>query len=55
MADTLIRMKISFDDERATQMNAEIFETIYHAAMFESCEIAKKDGHYESFKGSPLS
>ena len=36
-------------------MNAEIFETIYHAAMTESCELAKKEGHYESFKGSPLS
>lgn len=55
MADTLIRMKIAFEDERAAQMNAEIFETIYHAAMTESCELAKKEGHYESFKGSPLS
>tara|TARA_B110000285_G_scaffold141385_1_gene158176 strand:- start:908 stop:1654 length:747 start_codon:yes stop_codon:yes gene_type:complete len=55
MADTLIRMKIAFEDERAVEMNAQIFETIYHAAMTESCELAKKEGHYESFKGSPLS
>lgn len=36
-------------------MNAQIFETIYHAAMTESVALAKVEGHYESFKGSPLS
>lgn len=48
-------MKISFDDEKAEKLNAEIFETIYHAAMEESVALAKVEGHYETFKGSPLS
>jgi len=55
MADALIKMKVPFEDERAEAINAEIFETIYHAAMTESVELAKAEGHYESFKGSPLS
>ena len=55
MADALIKMKIPYEDDRAEKMNAEIFETIYHGAMQQSMELAKKDGHYESFKGSPLS
>jgi len=36
-------------------MNAEIFETIYHAAMEESVALAKVEGPYKTFKGSPLS
>ncbi len=48
-------MKIAFEDPKAETMNAQIFETIYHAAMTESVELAKKEGPYESFKGSPLS
>ena len=55
LADALIMMKIPFEDPRAEQINAEIFETIYHGAMEESVALAKVEGHYESFKGSPLS
>ena len=55
MADTLIKMKIPYEDERAEAMNSQIFETMYHASMTESNELAKVEGHYESFKGSPLS
>jgi ribonucleoside-diphosphate reductase alpha chain len=55
LADTLIKMKIPYEDDRAESLNAEIFETMYHAAMGESIELAKVEGHYESFKGSPLS
>lgn len=55
LADALIKMKVAFEDERAEQVNAEIFETIYHGAMEMSVELAKKEGHYETFKGSPLS
>ena len=36
-------------------LNANIHETIYHAALTESAELAKKDGPYETFQGSPLS
>lgn len=55
LADCLIKMRVAFEDDEADKINAEIFETIYHAAMTESCELAKQEGHYESFKGSPLS
>jgi len=48
-------MKISFEDKRAIEVNDLIFETIYHAAMETSLELAKVEGPYESFPGSPLS
>jgi ribonucleoside-diphosphate reductase subunit M1 len=48
-------MKIPFEDKRAQELNALIFETIYHASMTASVELAKLEGHYETFKGSPLS
>lgn len=48
-------MKVAYEDDQAEKINSMIFETMYHAAMSESCELAKKEGHYESFKGSPLS
>jgi ribonucleotide reductase alpha subunit len=48
-------MKISFEDKRAIEVNDLIFETIYHAAMETSMELAKLEGPYESFPGSPLS
>lgn len=55
LADALMMLKITFEEERAYKFNQEIFETIYHAAMTSSVELAKKDGAYASFKGSPLS
>ena len=55
MADTLMKLKVAFEDPEAEKINAEIFETIYHAAMEESVALAKVEGAYESFKGSPLS
>ena len=55
LADTFIKFRYPFDSEEARQLNFEIFETIYYAALKKSCEIAKKDGPYKTFKGSPLS
>lgn len=55
LADALMLLKIPYEDERAYQFNQEIFETIYHASMQSSMDLAKKEGHYESFPGSPLS
>jgi len=46
LADALIMMKVPFEDERAEQINAEIFETMYHGAMEESVALAKVEGHY---------
>ena len=48
-------MKIPFEDKRAQEVNQLIFETIYHAAMETSMELAKEHGPYETFQGSPLS
>lgn len=55
LADAFILMRYPFDSPEARKLNKEIFETIYFAAMESSMEIAKKDGPYETFKGSPAS
>lgn len=48
-------MKVAFEDPRALRINELMFETIYHAAMETSMEMAMEQGPYESFPGSPLS
>ena len=55
LADTFQMMGLAFESDDALQVNQLIFETIYHAAMETSMEIAQVEGHYESFPGSPLS
>lgn len=55
LADAFILMGYAFDSPEARQLNKDIFETIYFAAVTESNAIAKKDGAYESFEGSPAS
>jgi ribonucleoside-diphosphate reductase alpha chain len=55
LADLFAVMGLPFSGEEAQQMNADIFETIYFAAMTASVDLAKKEGAYESFEGSPLS
>jgi ribonucleoside-diphosphate reductase alpha subunit len=55
LADAYQKMGIPFESKDALDINNKIFETIYHAAMETSMEIAQKEGHYETFKGSPLS
>lgn len=55
LADLFAMLKISFDSDEAKELNRNIFETIYFAALEESNELAQKDGCYESFQGSPLS
>ncbi len=55
LADAFILMRMPFDSPEAKQLNIEIFETIYFAAVSESCELAKIHGPYASFKGSPIS
>jgi ribonucleotide reductase alpha subunit len=48
-------MRMPFDSEGARRLNKEIFETIYYAAASASCDLAKQDGHYEAYEGSPVS
>ncbi len=55
LADAFILMRFPFDSDGAKKLNREIFETIYFAAMTESCAQAKVSGAYESYKGSPVS
>ncbi|MGV3508080.1 MAG: ribonucleoside-diphosphate reductase subunit alpha [Sphingobacteriaceae bacterium] len=55
LADTFILLRLPFESDEAQQLNKEIFETIYFAAMTASKDLATKEGAYESFKGSPLS
>ena len=55
LADTFAIMGLEFGGEASKKLNDEIFETIYYAAMEASIDLAKKDGAYESYEGSPLS
>lgn len=55
LADVFILMRLPFESEMAVLLNKNIFETIYFAAMTASKELAKKEGPYETFAGSPLS
>jgi ribonucleoside-diphosphate reductase alpha chain len=55
LADALILLRLPFESEGARRLNKEIFETIYFAAMTASKDLAKVDGAYSSFAGSPVS
>jgi ribonucleoside-diphosphate reductase subunit M1 len=55
LADTFLRLGLPFTSAEAKQLNAAIFETIYHAALEASAELAETDGAYETFSGSPAS
>ena len=55
LADTFVLMDIPFHSAEAKEVNKLIFETIYHAALEKSNEIAISQGSYSSFEGSPVS
>jgi len=55
LADAFIALRYPFTSNEARQMNKDIFETIYFAALKSSCDLAKVDGKYESYEGSPIS
>jgi ribonucleoside-diphosphate reductase alpha chain len=55
LADAFIMLRLPFTSEEAKQLNQDIFETLYFAAVTASTEEAKKDGPYETYKGSPIS
>lgn len=55
LADTFIALRMPFESEEAAGLNKDIFETIYFAACTASMELAKRDGAYETFPGSPMS
>lgn len=55
LADAFFLMDIPFHSPEAIQLNKDIFETMYHAALTKSCQLTMGSGPYETFKGSPLS
>jgi len=55
LADVFIMCGLPFDSEKSRDLNAHIFETMYHAGLEASCELAEIDGAYETFAGSPAS
>lgn len=55
LADAFIMLRMPFESDEAKQLNKEIHETIYYAAMTASKDLAKVDGTYETYEGSPVS
>lgn len=55
LADAFILCNLAFESDEASTLNAHIFETMYHAALESSMEIAQTLGPYETFAGSPAS
>ncbi|MEQ9065033.1 MAG: ribonucleoside-diphosphate reductase subunit alpha [Vicingaceae bacterium] len=55
LADAFILMRLPFDSEGAKKLNREVFETIYYASMTASKDLAKENGAYETYEGSPVS
>ncbi|MEZ4839298.1 ribonucleoside-diphosphate reductase subunit alpha [Flavobacterium sp.] len=55
LADAFILLRLPFTSDEAKQLNQEIFETLYFAAVTASMEMAKEEGPYSTFKGSPIS
>ena len=55
LADAFIKMRFPFDSPEAKQLNKDIFETIYFAALTESNQMAHEEGSYQTFEGSPAS
>jgi ribonucleoside-diphosphate reductase alpha chain len=55
LADTFIKLRLPFTSQEARQLNQDIFETIYYAAVTASCDLAAEHGPYETYEGSPIS
>lgn len=53
LADAFMALRMPFDSQAAKELNIKIFETIYHASLEASCELAERDGPYETWMGSP--
>lgn len=55
LADVFIMLRMPFESAEAQQLNKDIFETLYYAAMEASMELAKVEGPYSTWEGSPIS
>ena len=55
LAEVFMRMKLPFTSATSRNLNIDIFETIYHAALEASCDLARQYGPYNAWVGSPAS
>ncbi|KAF2184399.1 ribonucleoside-diphosphate reductase-like protein subunit large [Zopfia rhizophila CBS 207.26] len=55
LADAFLALRLPFESPEAKKLNIQIFETIYHAALTASCNLAKELGPYKTYEGSPVS
>lgn len=55
LAHMYMKYKVPYESQEAEKLNIEIFETIYYGCLTQSMELAKEHGHYQTFKGSPMS
>lgn len=55
LAKVFFKLKLPFVCEESKEINKKIFETIYHAALEKSCELAKEHGPYKNYNGSMIS
>lgn len=55
LADVYCMLKLPFDSVEAKNLNKQIFENIYYAALEASMELARQYGPYQTFPGSPFS
>ncbi len=55
LADVFMILKMAYDSQEARDLNRGIFECIYYNSLLMSNKMAKKDGTYETFDGSPTS
>ena len=55
LADVFAELRIPFDSDEAQKLNQKLFEHIYYAAVQESCNLARDEGTYETYPGSPMS
>ncbi len=54
LADAFIMLRLPFTSDEAKKLNQEIFETLYFAAVTASMELAKEEGPYSTYTGSPI-
>lgn len=55
LADVFLGLRLPFESPEARKLNREIFETLYYAALTASKDLAKVEGPYSSYEGSPIS
>jgi ribonucleotide reductase alpha subunit len=54
-ADAALKLRLPFESAEARALNRDIFETLYYGSVEASMELAKRDGPYQTYPGSPAS